>query len=174
MQILVVVEAPPDIDLTHVWCLLPLSILSCTLLLSQLIIVISNVLCGYSTVWPYTHDCRLTQLSVCARIMKMWWDFHYSLLCYLACCGCFSIHFYRDPLLVACMCRYDFAGSDGKAVTTKFHWHAHAVRDLCFTTDGKNSLPCMGYYKHDSCHFHFRSALSLLWLCEVWTPAHPC
>lgn len=31
--------------------------------------------------------------------------------------------------------RYDFSG-DCEVVVTTLHWHAHAVGDLCFTTDG--------------------------------------
>lgn len=34
--------------------------------------------------------------------------------------------------------RYDFARSDTKVVMTTFHWHAHGVADVCFTTDGND------------------------------------
>ena len=33
-------------------------------------------------------------------------------------------------------CRYDFGRPHLKVVVTTFHWHAHSVWDLCFTTDG--------------------------------------
>ena len=33
-------------------------------------------------------------------------------------------------------CRYDFGRPHSKVVVTTFHWHAHSVWDLCFTTDG--------------------------------------
>ena len=33
--------------------------------------------------------------------------------------------------------RYDFARRGVTVVKTTFHWHAHAVGDLCFTTDGQ-------------------------------------
>ena len=33
--------------------------------------------------------------------------------------------------------RYDFAKPGVTFVKTMFHWHAHAVGDLCFTTDGE-------------------------------------
>ena len=34
-------------------------------------------------------------------------------------------------------CRYDFARSDAKVVMTTFHWHAHSVAEVCFTSDGE-------------------------------------
>lgn len=32
--------------------------------------------------------------------------------------------------------RYEFGKSESAVVTTVYHWHAHAVADLHFTTDG--------------------------------------
>lgn len=36
------------------------------------------------------------------------------------------------------LCRHDFGKPDVAVVKTMFHWHAHAVGDLCFTTDGRS------------------------------------
>ena len=51
-------------------------------------------------------------------------------------------------ILVALFNRYDFALPDKKEAVTTLHWHAHAVANLCFTTDGKlphiSSFPLPG------------------------------
>ena len=41
------------------------------------------------------------------------------------------------PFVYTCTCRYDFAKPNTHVVQTKLHWHAHAVADLCFTSDGE-------------------------------------
>ena len=45
--------------------------------------------------------------------------------------------FHASGYCVVLGCRYDFARSDAKMVITTFHWHAHSVADVCFTSDGK-------------------------------------
>ena len=44
-------------------------------------------------------------------------------------------------------CRYDFARRDSKVVSTTLHWHAHAVADICFTTDGQSETRMKGFDK---------------------------
>ena len=43
------------------------------------------------------------------------------------------------------VCRYNVgapssSGNSSDVVKTRLHWHAHAVEDLCFSTDGKISF----------------------------------
>ena len=47
--------------------------------------------------------------------------------------------------------RYDVAMQDREVVVTTFHWHAHSVRDLCFTTDGTLDANRHGI-KTERCH----------------------
>ena len=44
------------------------------------------------------------------------------------------IHMYMYHVLG---CRYDFARSDAKVIMITFHWHAHSVAEVCFTSDGE-------------------------------------
>ena len=42
-------------------------------------------------------------------------------------------------------CRFDFARPDAKVMVTTFHWHAHGVANVCFTSDGEQEFRLQRY-----------------------------
>ena len=61
--------------------------------------------------------------------------------------------------------RFNYAHKDTDVVKTTLHWHAHAVADLCFTTDGTYSVtltPDMSFVNpHTSSLLHMCTRLLL-------------
>ena len=47
---------------------------------------------------------------------------------------CFQLR--SESAAFSYLSRYNYGSTKDSLVKTRFHWHAHAVADLCFSTDG--------------------------------------